>query len=73
MDRAQERREARIGAREEAEAERLQPLELRTSVERGLERGEARAARLADEVRVARGGERGQRELVHAASSFGER
>ena len=38
-----------------------------------LERREAGAARLADEVRVVRGRERGQRELVHAASSFGER
>ena len=73
MDRAQQRREAGIRATEEAEAERVQALELRTSVERGLEGGEAGAARLSHEVRVARGRERGQRELAHAASSFGER
>ena len=73
MDRAQKRRKRGIGAAEKADAERVQALELRPSVERGLERRETGAARLPHEVRVACRRERGQCELVHAASSFGER
>ena len=73
MDRPQKRREPRIGAAEKAKAERVRALELRARVERRFEGGEARAARLPHEVRVGCGRERGQGELVHAASSFGER
>ena len=73
MNRAQERRKRRIRATEKAESERVEAGKLRTSIERGLEGGEAGAPRLPHEMRVACGGERSQRELVHAASSFGER
>ena len=73
VDRPQERWERGIRAGEEAEAERTQPLQLRGHVESRLERSETSAPRLADEMRVARSGERRQSELVHAANSFGER
>jgi hypothetical protein len=73
VNRAQQRREGRIGAREEAEAERREPVELRPGVETLGERGEACASRRLDDVRVAGCGEGGERELVHAASSRGER
>ena len=43
------------------------------AVEARFERRKAGASRLADEMRVTRGGEGGERELVHAASSVGER
>ena len=51
----------------------LQALELGASVERGPESGEAGAARLSHEMCVGHSRERGQRELAHAATSFGER
>jgi hypothetical protein len=73
VDRAQQRRVRLLRAREEAEAERREPIELGPRVEALGERREARAARCLDEVRVARGGERRECELVHAASSRGER
>jgi hypothetical protein len=73
VDRAEQRREGAIRPRDEAEAERRQARELRPRVEPRLECREACAARLAHEVRVVRRGERRQCQLVHAASSFGER
>jgi hypothetical protein len=73
VDHTKQRRKVGVGAREEAEAERAQAFQLRRRVEPRLERREASTARLADQMRVRRRGERGERELVHAASSFGER
>jgi hypothetical protein len=73
VDRAKERRKRRVGAAEESEPEGTQPRELGTRVEACLERREPRAARLADEMSVAGRREGRQRELVHAASSFGDR
>ena len=73
MDRPQERRKRRIRAGEKAEAKSVQALELGAGIERGPESGEAGAARLSHEMCVGRSGERGQRELAHAATSFGER
>ncbi len=73
VDRPQQRREAGIGAGEEAETEPREPLELGTRVEGGLERREARAARLADEMGVVRRREGSECQLIHAANSFGER
>jgi hypothetical protein len=67
------RRKRGVRAAEKANAERVQALELRPSVEGGFERRETGTARLPDEVRVACRRERGQCELFHAVSSFGER
>ena len=73
VNRMQERREARLGAAEEAQPGRPEPVALGRLVERLAEAREADGARLLHDVRVRRRCERGERELVHAASSFGER
>ena len=74
VDRAEQRRERRVGAGRGSEARvRASRASSARPSKRGFERREARASRLSDEVRVARRGEGGERELVHAASSLGER
>ena len=73
VDRPQQRREAGIGAGEKAEAEVGEPLELGARVEAGLERSEARAARLADEMHLVCRCEGRECELIHVVSSLGER
>ena len=52
---------------------RAEPRELRARVEGGGEGGEPRGPRRFDEMGVPCGGERAEGELVHAASSLGER
>ena len=73
VDRPEQWREPGVGASQEAKPECVELRQLGTAVEAGLERREARASWLSDEVRIARRCERGERELVHAASSLGER
>ncbi len=75
VNRPQERREIRVGAREPAHAVLPQATEIRAFVERAGERAKDRIAPwLPHEVPVRLGRERGQREIAHAVpSSVGER
>ena len=73
VDRAQERREVRTEARDEAEAACVEPPLVRLRVERAHVRSPARARRLAYEMRAGLRGEHCEGELVHVPSSCGAR
>ena len=69
MDRAQKRRESRIGARDAAEPALGQSRPVGRLVERRAKRGEPRVRGSSTQVRARLGGEGGERELAHAVSS----